>query len=205
MWYCTQDRMNPAGELGPYMWQDLWAARHIYNNQPAIHYDIGSRIDGFITHLMLLRQKVKLIDIRPMESLEGIDFIQADATSLTGIEDGSIASLSALCSLEHFGLGRYGDPIDPEGCFKAFEAIEKKLASGGEAFIAVPVGREHVEFNAHRVFNAQTVIEAFGNCELLEYSAALHDRIEYDINIHKYDDIPKHGCGVFGLFRMRKR
>lgn len=204
MLYCTNDRMNPAGQLGPYMWQDLWAAKHIYKRKPFIHYDIGSRIDGFITHLMLWGQNVKMIDIRPMKNLEGIDFIQADATNLTGLEDNSIDSLSALCSLEHFGLGRYGDSIDPEGCFKAFDAIERKMKCGGEILIAVPVGREHVEFNAHRIFNAQTVIESFKKCELLEYSAALEDRVEYNIDIHKYDQIPERGSGVFGLFRMRK-
>ncbi len=204
-WFCAADRLSPAGQMDPYMWQDLWAARHIYNNRPAIHYDIGSRIDGFITHLMVFGQAVSLIDIRPLNDIDGINFIQADATHLDGIQDGSIESLSALCSLEHFGLGRYGDIIDPEGSFKAFDAIRRKMKAGGELLIAVPVGREHVEFNAHRVFNAKTIIDEFDNFDLIEYSAALEDHIEYNIDVHKYDSKPEKGSGVFGLFHFKKK
>ena len=42
--------------------------------------------------------------------------------------------MSALCSLEHFGLGRYGDPVDPEACFKCFENIQRKLKKGGRLY-----------------------------------------------------------------------
>lgn len=48
---CIYDKDENAGSLGHYFWQDLWASTLITENNPEIHYDIGSRIDGFIAHL----------------------------------------------------------------------------------------------------------------------------------------------------------
>ena len=118
------EKHSDACSLTSYFWQDLWASRKIFENNPKEHYDIGSRIDGFIAHLASFRDNVFLIDIRPLPiDIPGVHFRQADATTLDGIEDNSIESISALCSLEHFGLGRYGDPIDPDASSKAMKSI----------------------------------------------------------------------------------
>lgn len=111
-----------------YLIQDLWAAAKIFEDgYNGKHYDIGSRVDGFITHLLAFGKKVVLVDIRPLPYyIKNLSFIQADATDLSEFEDNSIFSMSALCSLEHFGLGRYGDPIDPNACFKAIKAIQRR-------------------------------------------------------------------------------
>lgn len=204
-WFIHAEKYGKAGYVGAYFWQDLWAAKLIYKNNPVKHYDIGSRLDGFLAHLLSFRDQVTMIDIRPFETdIPGLDFIQADATNLEGIEDNSIESLSALCSLEHFGLGRYGDPIDPEACFKAFDAIQRKMMPGGKAYIAVPVGKEHLEFNAHRVFAAETIVKEFSDMELLSYDVGWTDRLEYQVDIHKYDNLLVKG-GVFGLFYFEKK
>lgn len=200
------EKYDNAGAISNYFWQDLWAARLIHEAAPAKHYDIGSRVDGFVAHLLSFRKEVFLVDIRPLtEKIEGLNFVQADATNLDGISDNSIESLSALCSLEHFGLGRYGDKIDPEACFKAFEAIQYKMRRGGIIYISVPIGREHVEFNAHRIFYAETIVEAFSQMELLQLDCCNGGKIEYDIDIHKYDNDNRKGCDRFGLFRLRKK
>ena len=135
----TVDKYASAGSVGSYFWQDIWAARRIVKEQVKNVYDIGSRLDGFIAHLLANEVFVTMVDIRPLPySIPGLNFIQADATNLDGIADESIDCLSALCSLEHFGLGRYGDPIDPEACFKCFSAIQRKLKGGGKAYISLP-------------------------------------------------------------------
>src|SRR5262245_17992472 len=55
-----------AGEIGGhYFHQDLWAARKICQARPARHVDIGSRIDGFVAHVLTF-MPVEVIDIRPM-------------------------------------------------------------------------------------------------------------------------------------------
>lgn len=126
-------------------------------------------------------------------------------TTLRQIEDESIESLSALCSLEHFGLGRYGDPVDPESCFKCFANIQKKLKKRGHLYISVPIGMERVEFNAHRIFCPATIIDNFPDMELIEFSCATEEQIEYDVYIHKYDHDRHNGNYRFGLFHFCKK
>ena len=205
LWPIISDKFAKAGTMGNYFWQDLWAARHIVSEQIKEHYDIGSRIDGFIAHLLSAGIKVNMIDIRPFPGeVENLFTIVDDATMLNNIEDNSLNSLSALCSIEHFGLGRYGDPIDPEACFKCFSQIQKKMKSGGKVYISLPIGRERVEFNAHRVFYASTIIESFYEMELIEFSCVAEGKIEYNVEIHKYDNDMHKGEHRYGLFCFRK-
>lgn len=154
------DCINEAGSVHDYFFQDMWAAREIYRSNVKHVYDIGSRMDGYIAHLLSMEVHVTLLDIRPLpHKIEGVDFIQADAMDLSNIPDESIETLSSLCAIEHFGLGRYGDPIDYNGWKKALHAIKRKLKIGGTFYLSVPVGNiERVQFNAHRIFLPSTII-----------------------------------------------
>ena len=79
--------------------------------------------------------------------------------------------MSSLHAVEHFGLGRYGDPIDPNACFQAMKSLQRVIRKNGILYFSVPVGRENaVYFNAHRMFTPQKVLEVFGDMELLEFS-----------------------------------
>lgn len=172
---------------------------HIKRNKE--HYDIGSSVSSFIAHLLASGIRVNAIDVRPFRGeCENLYSITDDATMLNQFEDDSILSLSALCSLEHFGLGRYGDPVDPEACFKCFAQIQKKLKKGGKLFISVPVGQERVEFNAHRVFYASTIVSCFDQLKLIEHSVIEDGKIRYNMDIHAYDNLP----GGTGLFYFEK-
>lgn len=200
-----KDKYSEAGEMGLYFWQDLWAAKLIHQSGVKEHYDIGSRIDGFIGHLLSMNIKVHLFDVRVFPGeVEGLDTIVTDATYLKEVEDNSIFSLSALCSLEHFGLGRYGDPVDPEACFKCFSNIQRKMVKGGHLYISVPVAFDHVEFNAHRVFCASTIIQQFDQMTLVEYSCTFDDHLEQNIDIHRFDNDMRKGANNFGLFHFVK-
>ena len=203
---CLTDRYQKAGSEGQYFWQDLWAARLIAENRPSEHYDIGSRIDGFIAHLSCFMENIHLIDVRPFDmNIPGVDFRQTDATEMGGVEDASVDSISALCSLEHFGLGRYGDPIQPDACFRAMKNIERVLRPGGHAYISVPIGYEHLEFNAQRIFYAKTIRDTFSECDLIEYSTTDGTNIEKKVDINKYNHEKNNMGGRFGLFHFVKR
>ena len=205
-WPVIGDKYALAGTINNYFWQDLWAARIIHRSGVKQHFDIGSRIDGFIAHLLAMDIEVNLIDIREFPGeVENLYTTVDDATLLTHVEDESIDSLSALCSLEHFGLGRYGDPIDPEACFKSFCEIQKKIKKGGNLYISLPIGKERVEFNAHRVFYPSTVITCFDSLELVEFSCTAGGKIEYNVDIHKYDNDAHNGNYRYGMFHFFKK
>ena len=145
---------------GHYFHQDLWAAKKIFERNPREHLDVGSQIGGFVSHVLTF-MPVTAIDIRPLEvSQWGLSFFQEDATEMKRFEDNSIDSLSSLHAVEHFGLGRYGDPVDPEAHIKAMRSFRRVLKPGGRLYFSVPIGQERVEFNAHRVLSPFTVLDA---------------------------------------------
>lgn len=194
---CLTDYNETAGSLGNYFFQDLWAARKIFASNPVDHVDIGSRVDGFIAHLLIFR-KVRVVDIRPMKSpVEGLDFCQMDATDLKGFADNSLPSISSLHAAEHFGLGRYGDKVDPDACFKFMESLERVLAPGGKLYFSVPIGPERLTFNANRVFAPDTIIRKFKNLKLVSYSAVVNGKALHE-NV-PYGDYLNNGisCGLF--------
>jgi hypothetical protein len=182
---------------GHYFHQDLWAAKKIFQRQPTQHFDIGSRIDGFIAHLLVF-MPVTVIDIRPIESdIDGLFFLQDNAAELAHMLDDSVDSLSTLHVAEHFGLGRYTDPVDPSACFKFMASLERVLSPGGRLYFSVPIGRERVEFNAHRVFSPQTILSNFPHLQLLSFSFVGDDgRLYTDQNPF---DLPNSemACGLF--------
>jgi hypothetical protein len=166
------DSGEDAGTMrGHYFHQDLWAARKIFLARPQMHIDLGSRIDGFVAHLLTF-MPVTVVDVRSLDDgIDGLRFIRDDGTTLSTLADDSVESLSSLHAVEHFGLGRYGDRIDPKGCFRAMGALTRVLRPGGTLYFSVPIGRERLEFNAHRVFSPVTVIDAFRGLTLKSFAA----------------------------------
>lgn len=205
LWPVIKDKYAYAGRTHNYFFQDLWAAKLIIKSGVKKHFDIGSRLDGIIANLLAAEIDVTMIDIRNFPgTVEGLTTIVDDATTLHQIPDESIISMSALCSLEHFGLGRYGDTVDPEACFKCFANIQKKLKKGGKLYISLPVGKERVEFNAHRVFYPRTIVESFLPLRLKEFACTADEKIEYNVDLNKYDNDPHNGEYRYGLFYFEK-
>jgi SAM-dependent methyltransferase len=166
---------------------------------------VGSRIDGFITHLLVF-MPVTVVDIRPLSSrVPGLTFIQEDATTLASIPTSSVESLSSLNAVEHFGLGRYGDPVDPNACFKAMAALARVLKPGGRLYFSVPIGRERLEFNAQRVFSPRTiwyVFEREWGLNTISF-AAVDDKGEFHEEATPEDFV--HAEYSLGLWEFTKR
>lgn len=198
MYPVLQDRFAAAGGMrGHYFFQDLWAARELFHRQVKDHVDVGSRLDGFIAHLLTFTS-VTYIDIRPVDvDVEGLDFKSGSITSLP-YPDQSLASLSCLHVIEHIGLGRYGDPIDPDGYLKAAKELARVLAPGCVLLLGVPVGKERLCFDAHRVFDPQTIVDAFGALTMKGFSLIDDDgdRIHLNASFEKARDC-NYGCGLF--------
>lgn len=167
------DRFEMAGKIdGHYFFQDIFMAKEIFKCAPKDHFDIGSRLDGFITHLLSFRENVTMIDIRPLPfEVMGLTFLQSDATNLSEIESSTVESISSLHAIEHFGLGRYGDPVDPAAWEKVLYAMQRVTKTGGRLYISVPIGRKNVLcFNAHRVFEIHTIPRHLDKCKLVKFA-----------------------------------
>ncbi len=173
---CLHDWDAEAGDTtSEYFWQDLLVARKICAANPKKHVDVGSRVDGFVAHLASFRE-IEIFDVRPMAAcIPGVTFKQLDMTQpleAAALADAYCDSLSCLHALEHFGLGRYGDKIDHLGFARAIANMAALLETDGILYLSVPVGRERVMFNSHRIFDPRTVIR---HCE--RYGLALTEFI----------------------------
>lgn len=204
-WPCLFDRTMKTGIDAHYFHQAVWASRLIAQRRPAGHVDIGSHTlyVGMLTALT----HVTFVDIRPLELQ--ID----DYTGLAGsildlpFEAGSVQSLSCLHVIEHIGLGRYGDPIDPEGSVKAAREIVRVLAPGGFAYVSMPIGRPRVQFNSQRVFDPMQVVRMFDGLSLSTFAMvdatgrfhAAADPARVDLREHESG--ADSGLGMFSFTR----
>ncbi len=166
------ERKESAGIVtGHYFWQDMLVAQRVLHAAPVRHVDVGSRVDGLITHLLVFRS-VDVVDIRPLShTIAGLNFILDDATSLASLADQSIESLSSLHAVEHFGLGRYGDPIDAEGHLRGLRSLQRVLAPGGRLYLSFPVGAERVEYNGQRIVSPTLPVDVLSELILERFVA----------------------------------
>jgi hypothetical protein len=199
-----------SGSLGAYFFQDQLVARWIHDAAPARHVDVGSRIDGFIGCLSVFRE-VEVIDIRPQpEAVHHVKFHQLDLMEeLPAAWVGCTDSLSCLHTIEHFGLGRYGDPIDPDGHLRGIEQLKRMVAPGGMFYLSTPIGPQRVEFNAHRIFAAETLVGWFGTGWKIEKFAVIDDnnRVRESVDWTGPDLADHFGCqtgvGIVAARRVR--
>ncbi|MDD2714783.1 MAG: DUF268 domain-containing protein [Candidatus Wallbacteria bacterium] len=164
---CLLDWFEESGSTeDDYFWQDLYVARKIFAAAPDKHVDIGSRVDGFVAHVASFRE-IEVFDIRPITAkVPGVTFRQVDLMNPVNLSN-YCDSLSCLHALEHFGLGRYGDPIDPKGYESGIHNMAQILRDGGVLYLSVPIGSERVVFNAHHVFDPLTILKIVGENRLV--------------------------------------
>lgn len=186
-----------------YVYHTAWAARVLSRTGSAVHHDFGSLL-YFATMVSAFRP-VRFYDYRPAAlELTGLESGHADLTALP-FPAGSLASVSCMHVVEHIGLGRYGDPLDPHGDSRACSELQRVLAPGGDLLFVVPVGRPRVCFNAHRVYSYAMVLDMFPECDLVQFNLAPDPGYGADwIEVASPDTVAEqeYGCGCFWL---RKR
>ncbi len=193
---------------GHYFHQDLLVARRIHDRNPQRHVDVGSRVDGFVAHVAAFRP-LEVFDIRPQSAtVPNIVFRQADLMSDTGLVE-CCDSLSCLHTLEHFGLGRYGDPVDIDGHLEGFRQLASMVRPGGMFYLSVPIGPERIEFNAHRVLGIRTILDlAQPHFDLVGFSyvddaGKLHENVELSNKDISQNLDCHYGCGIFEFRKVQ--
>lgn len=206
---CLDDRFASAGEFQKhYFLQDLYVANKIFINNPQKHVDVGSRIDGFVTHVASFRE-IEIFDIRKIGyNFPNILFTEADLMS----DDFNIKdycdSLSCLHVIEHFGLGRYGDPIEYDGHRKGFNNLYKILKHGGKFYFSTLIGKQRIEFDAHRVFSLSYLIKMIDTKFKIDSFAYINDADVLNTNIFlNEENISTNlncnfGCAIFELTKI---
>ncbi len=198
-----KDRHDSAGSAkGHYFLQDLWAAQWVCRFKPEEHVDVGSRVDGFVAHVASFCP-VKYVDIRPLTTgVPGLTGLQGSVCELP-FAARSVRSLSCLHVIEHIGLARYGDPMDPDGWRKGLAELQRVLAPGGQLLLGTPCGRSRVVFHAHRVFDPAQIVGALPELKLQEFSlirdgdsTAWHE----NVSLTAAQGLD-YGCGLFVFCR----
>ena len=164
---CMNDRQSAQSAHGVYFYQDCWAARQVFREKPEWGVDVGSTV--LLVGILSQFAQWHSVDIRPMQcELEGLECKAGSVLNLP-YKDNEVPCLTTMCVLEHIGLGRYGDPINPIGTNDAALEIRRVIAPGGIVVYSVPVGlAEVLEFNANRRFTIQQALDLFRDWHLVD-------------------------------------
>lgn len=197
-------REHAGTAQGHYFHQDLFVAQQVFRSNPDRHVDVGSRVDGFVAHVAAFRP-IEILDIRDLQSeVRNISFTRADLMNQLDI---TADSVSCLHTIEHFGLGRYSDPIDPDGHLLGFKNLVSIVSKKGTLYISFPIGkRDRVEFNAHRVFAPDSIFTWPGaeQLELKDFSW-----VDDSGNFHANSSVKAaqeahldYGCGIYSFVKL---
>lgn len=186
-----------------YIYHTAWAARKVKEINAPEHTDISSSL--YFSSIVSAFKPVIFYDFRPARlNLSNLTSKAADLTNLSAFESNSIASLSCMHTVEHVGLGRYGDPIDPEGDIKAAKELERVVAKGGNFLFVVPIGKPKIQFDAHRIYSYRMVIEMFPTLKLKEFSLIPDNALDVGIIYHATEEqsnSQSYGCGCFWFIK----
>jgi len=199
---CLSDRLAQTPFDPHYFYQAAWLARRIREVSAPWHIDVGSSV--MMVNVLSAITKTVFVDYRPLRvHLSHLHPIAGDITRLP-FADASIPSLSCLHVLEHVGLGRYGDPLDPQGSTKGASELQRVLKPGGQLYLSVPVGRAKVCFNAHRVF-APGTIQSFVPALRLQSFSLVDDagRFSEQVSLESANGLD-YGCGMFEFVKARE-
>lgn len=153
------------------------------------------------------------MDFSPHVSrVKGISYTVADLMKLPEGMIGYCDSISSLHAIEHFGLGRYGDPVDYYGHVKAIENITRILKQGGTFYLSVPIGKQRIEFNAHRIFSVKYLVDLVTPSYDIRHFSYVDDDGDFHENVKLTENAMQNSFGCYsngdqglGIFELVKK
>lgn len=122
--------------------------------------DIGSVGSSLPITLGQLGYEVWCIDVRRYEYAGLLPSVKSTVGDIrtTSFSSNSFDTVTAVSTIEHIGLGRYGESIDPDGDRKAVKEVKRILALNGYFLMTFPFGMAEI-CQGHRVYDEQTLME----------------------------------------------
>jgi len=197
---CLDDNTGTTNFDAHYTYHPAWAARIVKEINPELHVDISSTLH--FCSILSAFVKTAFYDYRPASlKLDNLESRHADLVQLPFAND-SINSLSCMHTIEHVGLGRYGDPLDPGGDLKAFAELKRVCGVKGNLLIVVPVGVKKLQFNTHRIYDPYDIVKYMAGFELKKF-ALVDDKGDFD----DHSDLAiaaaqQYGCGCFWFVKI---
>lgn len=189
------DNTNKTSFSRHYVYFNAWALRKIKKINPKKHIDISSSL-YFCTSLSAFI-KTEFYDYRPASiKLSNLKSKKGDLLDLP-FKDESVKSLSCMHVIEHIGLGRYGDKINPRGDILAANELTRILAKKGDFLLVAPIGKPLIKFNAHRIYDYNQIINLFGKLKLKEFSLIESKTNNGIIENASQSLINEYDCGCF--------
>lgn len=200
---CLCDKNSFTRFDSHYIYHPAWAARILARSRTPQHVDISSTLH-FCT-LVSAFLPVRFYDYRPAGlSLPGLTSAAADLLALP-FTDESVESISCMHVVEHVGLGRYGDRLDPDGDLKAIAELKRVVAKGGTLLFVVPLGKvARILFNAHRIYTYEQITGLFDGFELREFALVPDDDTGQGFispASKEQADAQNYGCGCFWFLK----
>jgi len=198
---CLGDKLAKTPFDQHYIYHPAWAARILASTKPEYHLDISS-ILSFST-IVSAFIPVKFYDYRPADiTINNLETGFADLVKLP-FEENSQPSVSCMHTIEHIGLGRYGDPLDPNGDIAAINELKRIIITGGDLLFVAPVGRPKIEFNAHRIYSFENIMEYFHPFQLQQFSL-VPDKGGFIENADPgLVKLQRYGCGCFWFKKVK--
>jgi len=196
---CLDDNTEYTGFDAHYIYHPAWAARVVKKISPKFHIDISSTLH--FCSILSAFIDVKFYDYRP--AILNLDNLKSERIDLTNIffEDNSQYCVSCMHTIEHIGLGRYGDPIDPNADIKAINELKRIIKPDGHLLIVVPIGKPKIMFNAHRIYSYEMIINLMNGFNLKEFSM-VYDNQDFKTNANPKDvENQNYGCGCFWFIK----
>ena len=101
--------------------------------------------------------------------------------------------------MEHFGLGRYGDKIDPLGHIKGFKNLIKILKKNGTLYVSLPISEENtIYFNSERSFKPREILKWSSKVKLIRFDLIDdNNQVHLNLNLKNLKKKIKYSCGIY--------
>ena len=92
----------------------------------------------------------------------------------------------SFSSFEHDGLGRYGDQLLPNGDLHAMQEAHKFLKNDGLLFLGVPLGKDCIVWNAHRIYGKNRLpllLKGWQLIDVFDINTQISPEYPFDLNL----------------------